>query len=190
VPGASVPAPAPPAAPRRPPAAARAPVRILAEVEAAFAAADSGARRGFGRRARALPRPLAELRMAAAPLIMPRLALPRVLSPDFRALRGLSVRARPGEPVQVKLTAYCLDGRTRRGTTTRPGVVAADTRIFPLTRHVELYAAGRHLGRFRVEDTGGAVRGPHIDIWTPDCTDARRFGTRAGVASLVAPARD
>jgi 3D (Asp-Asp-Asp) domain-containing protein len=63
--------------------------------------------------------------------------------------------------------------------------VAADPRLFPLARHVEVYAAGRFLGRFRVDDTGGAVRGPHLDIWTPDCADARRFGTRAGVASLV-----
>jgi 3D (Asp-Asp-Asp) domain-containing protein len=92
--------------------------------------------------------------------------------------------------VHVKLTAYCLDGTTRQGTPTRPGVIAADPRIFPLDRHVELYAGGRHLGRFRVEDTGGAVRGPHIDIWTPSCADARRFGTRPGVAALVGLGRE
>ena len=189
----SPPRPAPPArvavrpAPPRP---ARG--RLLAEVAAAFAGRDTGAARA--RRLRLapenlLPRPLAEFRMAVSPLIMPRLSLPRVLSPDFPALRGLAARARPNQPVQVRLTAYCLSGTTRLGNTVRPGIVAADPRIFPLARHVELYAAGRHLGRFRVDDTGGAVRGPHIDIWTPDCADARRFGSRPGVAALVAVGR-
>ena len=121
---------------------------------------------------------------------MPRLSLPRVLAPNFTALRGLAARARPGEAVQVRLTAYCLTGRTRQGTLTRAGVVAADPRIFPLTRSVHLYAAGRYLGRFRVEDTGSGVRGPHIDIWTPDCADARRFGSRSGMASLVGFGQD
>ncbi len=188
---ASSPPVAPAAAATPTPAPAR-PRRLLAELEAAFAARDSAKR--AARRARAagllLPRPVAELRRAASPLIMPRLALPRVLAPEFRALRALTARARPGQPVHVRLTAYCLTGRTRRGSPTRPGIVAADTRIFPMARHVELYAAGRFLGRFRVEDTGGGVRGPHIDIWTPDCADARRFGSRAGVASLVGLGRD
>ncbi len=131
-----------------------------------------------------LPKPLAALRGFASPLIMPRLQLPRVL--DFPALRSLAARARPGEPVSVTLTAYCLHGTTRQGTPTRAGIVAADPRIFPMLRHVHVFAAGRYLGRFRVEDTGGAVHGAHLDIWTPDCADAERFGTRRGVASLVA----
>jgi hypothetical protein len=80
------------------------------------------------------PPPAGGLRMAASPLIMPRLSLPRVLSPDFPALRGLAARARPNQPVQVRLTAYCLSGTTRLGNTVRPGIVAADPRIFPLAR--------------------------------------------------------
>ncbi len=133
-----------------------------------------------------LPKPFAALRGFASPLIMPRLRFPRALTPDFPVLRAVAARARPGEPVTVTLTAYCLHGTTRQGTRTRAGIVAADPRIFPMARHVELFAAGRYLGRFRVEDTGGAVHGMHIDIWTPDCSDAERFGTRPGVASLVA----
>ena len=133
-----------------------------------------------------LPKPFAALRGFVSPLIMPRLRLPRALTPDFPVLRALAARARPGEPVTVTLTAYCLHGTTRQGTRTRAGIVAADPRIFPMARHVELFAAGRYLGRFRVEDTGGAVHGMHIDIWTPDCSDAERFGTRPGVAALVA----
>lgn len=135
---------------------------------------------------RELPRPFAAMKLASSGLIMPRLALPRVLSPRFPALRSLLTRARPGEPVHVRLSAYCLRGRTRRGTVVRPGIVAADPRVFPLARHIELYAAGRYLGRFKVEDTGSAIKGTRIDIWTPDCRDAIRFGMRDGVAQLVA----
>jgi 3D (Asp-Asp-Asp) domain-containing protein len=116
---------------------------------------------------------------------MPRLALPRVLSPSFPALRSLLARAKPGEPMHVMLSAYCLKGTTRNGTSVRPGVIAADPRVFPLSRHVELYAAGRYLGRFRVEDTGSKIKGTRIDIWTPDCKDAIRFGMRSGVATMV-----
>jgi 3D (Asp-Asp-Asp) domain-containing protein len=137
-------------------------------------------------RTRELPRPFAALRVATSGLIMPRLALPRVLSPRLPALRSLLTRARPGEPVHVRLSAYCLRGRTRRGTHVRPGIIAADPRVFPLARHVELYAAGRYLGRFKVEDTGSAIKGTRIDIWTPDCSDAIRFGMRDGIAQLVA----
>jgi 3D (Asp-Asp-Asp) domain-containing protein len=68
----------------------------------------------------------------------------------------------------------------------RTGIIAADPRVFPLARHVELYAGGRYLGRYLVDDTGHAIKGTRIDIWTPDCDDARRFGMRDGVASLVA----
>jgi 3D (Asp-Asp-Asp) domain-containing protein len=50
---------------------------------------------------------------------------------------------------------------------------------------VELYAGGRFLGRYLVDDTGGKIRGQRIDIWTPDCGDAIKFGARRGVATLV-----
>jgi 3D (Asp-Asp-Asp) domain-containing protein len=161
------------------------PVRVLA---ARPPAAPPAVRLATPKTARpgGLPKPFAALRLAASPLIMPRMRLPRVLDPRFPALRSLLARARPGQPVQVMLSAYCLRGRTRRGTHVRPGIVAADPRVFPLARHVELYAAGRYLGRFKVEDTGSAIRGTRIDIWTPDCRDAIRFGMRSGVAELVA----
>ena len=133
-----------------------------------------------------LPKPFAAMHTFASPLIMPRLSLPRTLVPHFKELSSLLTRARPGEPVSVTLSAYCLQGATRRGGPARPGIIAADPRIFPLARHVELFAGGRFLGRFLVDDTGKRIRGARIDIWTPDCDDARRFGMRSGVATLVA----
>jgi 3D (Asp-Asp-Asp) domain-containing protein len=95
-------------------------------------------------------------------------------------------RARTGEQVVVKLTAYCLKGLTRTDTRARAGVAAGDPRVFPLRRYVEVYIGKRRLGRFRVEDTGAAVRGTHLDIWTASCADARRFGRRRGIAVLTA----
>ncbi|MBV9879318.1 MAG: 3D domain-containing protein [Gemmatirosa sp.] len=135
---------------------------------------------------RELPRPFAALRRFESPLITPRLHLPRALVPKLSSLTALLAHARPGEPMAVMLTAYCIDGQTRRGNPTRTGIIAADPRIFPFARHVELFSGGRYLGRFLVDDTGSHVKGPRIDIWTPDCEDARRFGSRPGVATLLA----
>ena len=59
-------------------------------------------------------------------------------------------RAVPGEEVPISLTQYCLSGTTRRGRWVRPGIVAADPRIFPLARYVEVFmgnsSSGRYLG--------------------------------------------
>ena len=68
--------------------------------------------------------------------------------------------------------------------------VAADPRIFPLGSTIELTVRGKSIGRFLVDDTGGVVKGPIIDIWTPSCDDARKFGRRVGTASLVAVGTD
>ncbi|MGI9043807.1 MAG: 3D domain-containing protein [Gemmatimonadaceae bacterium] len=95
-------------------------------------------------------------------------------------------RAQPGEEVPVSLTQYCLKGTTRRGRFVRPGIVAADPRIFPLARYVEVFMGKRYLGRFLVDDTGGNVIGATLDIWTPSCRQATRFGRQHGKAVLVA----
>lgn len=95
-------------------------------------------------------------------------------------------RAQPGEEIPVSLTQYCLKGTTRRGRFVRPGIVAADPRIFPLARYVEVFMGKRYLGRFLVDDTGGNVIGATLDIWTPSCRQATRFGRQHGRAVLVA----
>jgi 3D (Asp-Asp-Asp) domain-containing protein len=94
--------------------------------------------------------------------------------------------ARVGEALPVELTAYCLRGFTRRSNRVRPGIVAADPRIFPLGKHVELYVGTKYMGRFLVDDTGGKVKGNKLDIWTPRCAEALVFGRRRGTAVLVA----
>lgn len=94
-------------------------------------------------------------------------------------------RARDREPVRVLLTAYCLQGTTRRGRYVRPGIVAADPRIFPLSRFLEVFVGERYLGRFLVDDTGKKILGPHLDLWMSSCDAARTFGTQMGTAVLV-----
>ena len=95
-------------------------------------------------------------------------------------------RAQPGEEVPISITQYCLKGTTRRGRFVRPGIVAADPRIFPLARYVEVFMGRKYLGRFLVDDTGGNVIGATLDIWTPSCRQASRFGRHTGKAVLVA----
>lgn len=101
-------------------------------------------------------------------------------------LAGPFDRAHPGRPVPVSLTQYCLQGETRRGRYVRPGIVAADPRVFPLAHYVEVFLGKEYIGRFLVDDTGKNVIGPTLDIWTEDCSQARRFGRKWGHAVLVA----
>jgi 3D (Asp-Asp-Asp) domain-containing protein len=90
-----------------------------------------------------------------------------------------------GDPVPVQLTAYCLQGTTRRDRYVREGIVAADPHLFPLGRYVEVYVGGVYYGRFLVDDTGEKIKNGVLDIWTPTCSDARRFGRQRGTAVLV-----
>jgi len=92
---------------------------------------------------------------------------------------------RAGEPVPVLITAYCLSGTTRRGRYVRPGIVAADRKLFPLSRYIELYSGEKYLGRFLIDDTGGMIRGAHIDVWVPTCREAKIFGRQHGTAMLI-----
>jgi 3D (Asp-Asp-Asp) domain-containing protein len=104
------------------------------------------------------------------------------ITPDPRRF----ARATPGEEIPISLTQYCLKGTTRRGRWVRPGIVAADPRIFPLARYVEVFMGKKYLGRFLVDDTGSNVIGATLDIWTPSCSEATRFGRQQGRAVLVA----
>ncbi len=99
---------------------------------------------------------------------------------------GKFSRAQNGITIPVSLTQYCVQGETRRGRQTRHGIVAADPRIFPLARYVEVFLGDKYLGRYLVDDTGGNVLGATLDIWNPDCKEAARFGRHWGSAVLVA----
>jgi 3D (Asp-Asp-Asp) domain-containing protein len=74
-------------------------------------------------------------------------------------------------------TAYSLRGRTASGAVTAPGMIAADPRVLPIGSRVRI-EAGSYTGEYVVADTGGAVKGKRIDIWTPSTREAMRFGRR------------
>ncbi len=136
-------------------------------------------------------------RAAASPQSEP-LRLPGVVVEGEHMLPGVVVskpatpvrrtpftRAHEGEAIPVEVTAYCLSGTTRRGRWVRPGIVAADPRVFPLSRYIELFEGDHYLGRFLVDDTGLLIKGQHIDMWVPTCREARLFGRVDGTAVLV-----
>jgi len=104
--------------------------------------------------------------------------LPLIPSKFSRAVDGVSI--------PVSLTQYCLQGETRRGRNVRHGIVAADPRIFPLARYLDVFWGEKYLGRYLVDDTGGNVLGATLDIWNPDCKEAARFGRHWGSATMVA----
>jgi len=74
-------------------------------------------------------------------------------------------------------TAYSLRGRTASGRMVSRGVIAADPAVLPLGSRVRLEHPG-YSGEYVVADTGGAIRGRRIDIWTPSSGEAMRFGRR------------
>lgn len=74
-------------------------------------------------------------------------------------------------------TAYCLSGRTAMGHGVRRGIIAADPRVLKLGSRVYVNA-GAWSGTYLVSDTGGAIKGKKVDIWVPNCSEARRFGRR------------
>jgi 3D (Asp-Asp-Asp) domain-containing protein len=111
--------------------------------------------------------------------------VPPALVPKRRLFRSLEERARAGERIAVSVTAYCLQGRTRRGNPVRDGIIAVDRTLFPLGREVDLFFGRRAYGRFLADDTGGVIKGGRIDVWMADCAAARRFGRRRGYAQLV-----
>lgn len=122
----------------------------------------------------------------AAPFdALPKTALPKALTPQGHLFRTIEERARAGERIAVSVTAYCLQGRTRRDNPVRDGIIAVDRRLFPLGREVDLFFGRAKYGRFLADDTGGAIKGGRIDVWMGDCGEARRFGRRRGYAQLV-----
>ena len=122
-----------------------------------------------------VPKPFENLR---SPLVLKR------KNPDA-VVRRLPLQAQDGDSIPISITAYCLNGRTRSGTKTEDGIVAADPRVFPLKREIDLQIDGRLIGRFRVEDTGLLIKGRTVDIWMADCSEARAFGRKHGFAVLA-----
>lgn len=116
----------------------------------------------------------------------------------------IQIPKKPGAVARVKTTGYCecqhccswrrswfglgppviskgpnrgdkkVVGMTASGSWARPGVIAADTRIFPMGTifYIPDYGWGR------VEDTGGDIKGYHIDLYFDGHQIAREWGVR------------
>jgi len=90
-----------------------------------------------------------------------------------------TAEAPPPAPFQVySATAYSLRGKTASGQYVTRGLIAADPRVLPIGTRVRV-EAGPWTGEYLVADTGGAIKGRKIDIWTPSSREAMQFGRRA-----------
>lgn len=80
------------------------------------------------------------------------------------------------------------DGITATGVRATPGVtVAVDPAVIPLGSDVLVDYGDGELHYYRAEDTGGAVRGNHIDLCVQDHDTALRLGVREARVWWVEP---
>lgn len=93
----------------------------------------------------------------------------------------------PGDRARFTATAYCDSGITKSGVRTRRGIVAGDPAHLPVGSvvRVEEVGHGRYEGIYTVMDTGGLVRDLRIDLYVPDCDEAKQFGLRKDVLVRV-----
>jgi 3D (Asp-Asp-Asp) domain-containing protein len=97
-------------------------------------------------------------------------------------------RPRAGRPMRLMATAYCHRGITESGAETRRGTIAADPRVLPVGSVVTIETTPRqYSGDYTVMDTGAKIKGHKIDIFIPNCAQARKFGKRVVVARLQRP---
>lgn len=91
----------------------------------------------------------------------------------------------------VKVTGYCpgppcviekwADGITAAGTEAKHGVCASDWSVFPKGSVFVI----KGYGRCRVEDTGNAVKGKHLDLYFPTANEARHWGVKVMTVHYV-----
>ncbi|MEP6921130.1 MAG: 3D domain-containing protein [bacterium] len=103
-------------------------------------------------------------------------AMPAPSGKDQRTRKETSILP-VADATHYVATAYSLRGRTATGQNVSQGIIAADPRVLPLGSRVRL-EAGAWSGEYLVADTGGAIRGRRVDIWTPTSREAMRFGRR------------
>ena len=82
-------------------------------------------------------------------------------------------------------TAYVRRGTTSSGIQTQHGLVAADRRVLPVGTLIRVRNAGRYSGTYVVADTGGGIRGRHIDIFVHNRQRARQFGRKVVLVDVL-----
>lgn len=94
-----------------------------------------------------------------------------------------------GRSFLATLTAYSYEScaanpcRTRTGTVPAWGTVAVDPSVIPLGSRllIEQYPGVT----FTALDTGGGVRGQHVDLWMNSTRGALNFGRRRGLVTVL-----
>jgi len=66
-------------------------------------------------------------------------------------------------------------------------MVAADRRVLPPGTNVRLKNAGRYSDVYRVEDTGGRIRGRRIDIYMPSRGESKHFRRQTVKVEVATP---
>lgn len=80
-----------------------------------------------------------------------------------------------------------LDGITASGVQAAPGVtVAVDPAVIPLGSDVLVDYGDGELHYYRADDTGGAIRGSHIDLCVSSHEEALQLGVRTATVYWVA----
>jgi 3D (Asp-Asp-Asp) domain-containing protein len=102
-------------------------------------------------------------------------------APDFTTRSASVSPAADGErTLTVLSTGYSLTGRTSTGLQVAWGVVAVDPSLIPLGTKLSIPGYGEGVAA----DTGGAVRGPTIDLWFPTLAQAFAWGRRTITITL------
>ncbi|WP_081412089.1 3D domain-containing protein [Alicyclobacillus herbarius] len=116
----------------------------------------------------------------------------------FASIRDADVETTPHQTLDdFTLTAYALDpvstgkrpgsrgfGVTASGTRAQAfRTIAVDPSVIPIGSYVYIEGLGWRVA----EDTGGAIRGRHIDVLLPSRKDAIQFGVRRHVRIYILP---
>ena len=80
---------------------------------------------------------------------------------------------RPAGPLRFTATAYCTGRITASGIPVSKGIVAADPAVLPMGTRVRITGAAAYNGTYWVLDTGAAIRQRRVDLYMPDCAEAR-----------------
>lgn len=111
---------------------------------------------------------------AAAPVTTP------TTTPTPPAAPASPPAAGGARTLTVVATGYALPGRTATGIRVAWGVVAVDPAVIPLGTRMTIPGYGEGVAA----DTGGAVRGAHIDLWFPSRAQALAWGRRSVTITL------
>jgi 3D (Asp-Asp-Asp) domain-containing protein len=103
-----------------------------------------------------------------------------------RETRAAAAAFPVSQRIEMSSTMYCLKGHMRTGVRTRDGMAAGDPHVLPLGSVVRVSRPdGRLIGIFVIMDTGGAIRGNKIDLYTASCREAEDWGRHPVVVEVL-----